>query len=222
MLDVNPTEVCSDRVRFNLHVIFNDVCTAKRKNGEIVTLMGTTGGEIIVNVANGKLSNYTKEETILVEYAITGSDSKKVELKAKPSVTIGETEIQLGESSWGKGNRKNQTAAYSNTEKSLSVIDFVNSIKWIVALPDGIKVYQDNLLGNLNVYFESTGNSGCQEGSITIRVTDIDFYDRKRKLLWEAKSKVIRFLYHMKNIPKKEQIETTVYFKVKPCKMNHR
>jgi len=73
-----------------------------------------------------------------------------------------------------------------------------------------------------NVYFESTGNSGCQEGSITIRVTDIDFYDRKRKILWEAKSKVIRFLYHMKNIPRKEQIETTVYFKVKPCKMNQR
>lgn len=224
MLDVMPEEVCSDRVRFNLKIIFSDVVTAMRDNGLPATLMGTTGGEIVVKVADGSLAEYSKEKTIKVDYTITESDKNNYEVKLKPSLSIGEKKrsatASLAEGIWRKSKERGQTASYESTENSLVVVDYVNSVKWIVSLPTGIKLHHENLLGNLHVYFESIDNCGFQEGSITIRVNNIDFYSGNRKRLWEFKRRMIHYKCYIKNYPKKEQIETTIRFKVRSCKLD--
>ena len=198
LLDFDVDREGERELRIDLNVVFNPIPVRRG----MVTLadyyIGSTGAKISVKASRGVVRDWTQAATLSVEYTNTTKRQRKVGVSISPSVKkksgSDELDLEVGSITRDATEERSYTASFASEERLLTPQQMNDTIKWTIAVPHGEKVIRDFIAGNLYLFAECCWASDPKSGRITIRPSNILFFDAKRRELNLTKSLLMRYV----------------------------
>jgi hypothetical protein len=97
-------------------------------------------------------------------------------------------------------SERNFSTSFKSAERLLVSTDMNDTIKWNLDLPRGEKAIRDYLIGNLYLYACASWKEKPLTGEVTIRASDIRFFDADRRALSFKRSLAMLYCLYRKGI----------------------
>ena len=203
-LEIEPDLIDKETLRLDLNIIFDRIAVRRGVVQKADYYIGTTGGEIYVELIGGVVKNHTGDQKIQVNYHTEKERTQRSDFTLEPSLSYKdkgkESQIKLGNIGWESGTSRKCTTSFEGFERILQCINSRNSVKWIIALPKTDHIIQDFIAGNLYLYFEGRWSNGPRYGKIRIRPSDIRFFNDKKEPISGKKNIGMLFVIWRKGI----------------------
>lgn len=187
LLDLEADITGIEALRLDLNVVFNPIPVRRGSLQKMDYYIGTTGAEIVLDTVAGSVTNFTAEQSIDVNYSNTVEHCRKSTVAIKPTLEgkDGGRELKagFGEFRWEKDATRSFKSAFACQERILSPIQMGSVLRWIINLPRGEKVIRDFLAGNLFLFAECSWTGGKPYGKVSVRPSDVRFFDDERRPL---------------------------------------
>ncbi len=185
LFELEVDELAEKSLRFDLNVVFKPVRVQRGNLPRADWYIGSTGAEIYLEVIGGIVKdNHTKGKTLQVNYKNTETWERKSAFTLAPEIGIESTsasvKAKLADIVFQANSERNFESSFSCEERVLAHIHMENSVRWNIDLPKGGKAIRDFLFGNLYLCAECVWNDGPCHGRITVRPSDIRFFDEER------------------------------------------
>lgn len=194
LIDLEADKINRSNIRLNLNVIFKTKVIRRGKIKKTNWYIGTTGGEVNVLLPGTQVVKYADGNALKVNYSNTIEGTRTVGLDIKPVIKTekagSKSEISFGGITYDKGSKYAYLSTFEGTERTLAVINEVESISWIIDLPRGGKVVRDFLIGNLYLYadFNMRSLKLINKCRLMIRPSNISLFNSKKIEMDRAKS----------------------------------
>ncbi|AKH37552.1 NAD+ kinase [Nitrosomonas communis] len=190
-------------LRVELNVVFNPKSVRRGSVNRVDYYIGCTGAEIIFEATQGTILQHTQEATLDVNYTNSTSTDRKVALNLAPAIKEkndgAQINVALGTINRKKGKKQSTNATFQFSERYLATIKSGNNIRWVISLPRGEKVIRDFLIGNLYLFASCDWQGVKKAGRVTIRPSDVVFFDSNRKPLESRRTLMMKFVLWYRN-----------------------
>lgn len=204
LLDLEADCKNSNSLNLHLNIVFNPLSIRRGQLTRADFYIGSTGGEVIVEVENGTVSDYTNSESLTVNYTNTMTRRQTSALCLAPALKSKEggteREAEVGNIKFDANVERTHSASFSSSERFLVAMLMNNTLRWVISLPRGEKVVRDFLMGNLYLHVECAWNGDCRKGRISVRPSDVRFFDSDRRPLGPTRSLLMQFALWRKGI----------------------
>ncbi len=204
LLDLEADSKRSNTLNFHLNIVFNPISIRRGHLTRADFYIGSTGGEIVVDIANGIITDYTNSQTLNVNYSNTTTRRQTSALCLAPSLQSRENgaefELKAGSVTFDVNSERTLSASFSGSERFLVAMLMDNTLKWVISLPRGEQVVRDFLIGNLYLHAECAWRGECRKGRIAVRPSDVRFFDADRRPLGPKHSLLMQFALWRKGI----------------------
>lgn len=195
-LDLSPDFLDDKTIRIDLNIVFRPIPVKRGWLQRKDYYVGSTGARLIFETVGGRVTNYTRATSFKVDYENTYKRSQQSAVKITPKIDTGvDSSVEFGEISINKDEERTYTAKFSGSERMLIDINLETGVEWEIAIPPG-QVLREYLIGNLYLYVESMWVNHLKQGRITLRPSDISFFDSQRRLIPGVKT-ALAMLYKL-------------------------
>lgn len=204
LCDIEADNLNDHELRIDLNIVFNP--QRIRRKG-IVTredfYIGSTGAEVAIEAKDGRVLAFTESAKIDVNYSNTNTITRKSSIvlaakgasKDKNSSNAVESKMSLE-----SGEQRNFVTSFSNSERILSTKDVYDTIEWALDLPRGESAVRDFIHGNLYLFARCHWPATPFHGAIKMRLSDIRFFDSKRRELGPRTSLLMWYLMFLRGV----------------------
>jgi hypothetical protein len=198
ILDLEIDALDERTLHFDLDVAFSQVSIRRGLLQPADYYIATKAAEIVFEVDDGSVIDWTKSKLIEVRYenVVKRSRRSEVTLAPKAQIKAGSLEIAVSPGSVkfnGEGETQ-RTASFSGVEGEITAIRSGNAVRWIIVLPRGEKATRDFRIGNLDFFALCRWQEGAvRRGQITVRPSDLSFFDNDRRPLTKKQSIMMWF-----------------------------
>lgn len=197
LVDIEADFIEETNFRLDLNVIFNPLAITRGGITRADFYVGSTGAEVTLQFDDHDIKDYTKDMTISAEYAISNRRRRASSLKLSPgvkgSIAKESGEVKLGEISLKRNEERNFEVRFASAERLLASVHIGSLVKWVLNLPRTEQVVRDFLFGNLYLFGICEFTESQIRGSVSVRPSDVLFFDNERRVLSKRKSIVMLF-----------------------------
>jgi len=214
-MDFEVDEVPRGGLRLDVDVAFNPLSVRRGAVTRVDFYIGSTGAEISVQATEGAIQEHTGPSTLSVSYANKQTLVRQTTLSLTPSLKTkkgtAESELSLGAITREASHAREFAASFASEERFLATTVLRDTIKWTVTLPRGEKAIRDFLVGNLYLFAICHWPERPRRGTITVRPSDVRFFDDQRRPLSALKSLVMEFVLwrDQRELMNRDGFETT-------------
>lgn len=198
LLDLDADVEADATLRLDLNVVFNPLSVRRGVVKKVDYYVGSTGAEVSVQATGGAVSEHTQAATLDVNYSNTSKKQRKVGLSLTPVVKAkdgsAEVDATIGSITHEAAQETSVSATFASKERYLAPLRIGDTIKWTITLPRGEKVIRDFLTGNLYLFAKCAWASGPRSGTISIRPSDVRFFDHDRRPISTIRSLLMWFI----------------------------
>jgi hypothetical protein len=185
-------------LRLDLNIVFNPLAVRRGKITAVDYYVGSTGVEVSLDVHEGKVSQYTGEATLEINYSHSTTVKRKSALSLAPGIKTKrgdwEMDAKLGKISHEASDAHDFTAKFTCKERLLAPVHMGNEVKWRLMLPRGGQVISDFLTGNLYLFAKCFWARTPKSGCIMIRPSDVRFFDDQRRPIGRTRSLIMKYV----------------------------
>lgn len=209
LIDLEPDIVKDNDLHLDLNVAVHPIRLNLRKIGGLVQyFIGSSAVLVRVEAENGKIKNYSPEQTINVKYnnSITRKRNSTFKVAPEGSLKYGTVEgsIKGIETSFEAGKDSVFSTSYSGEERRLTVLNTGNELEWELLMPRGEKVISDFFTGNIYLFAVCSWSDPLPaKGKIYVRSTKTTFFDENRQPLGKFNSLMMEITLFEEQISKK-------------------
>lgn len=190
--------------RLDLNVAFNPRSVQHGRMRKTSYYIGSTGGEIKIELTDGKILDHTKAVVLDVAYAATTTTKRETDLALIPDLKVKAAKNQIAAKVGSISHKRNNERSYTNTFKSeerlLAPVKMHNTVRWSIKLPRGRKVISDFLEGNLYLFATCTWKSNKTRGSVSVRPSDVQIFNNDKEPLGSLRSILMMFVLYLRKV----------------------
>ena len=195
LLDLEADRLDEGALRLDLNIVFNPVPVRRGKIMRYDFYIGSTGAEISIEAAAGRVLDHTQPAVLEVNYSNSSTRTRKAALTLKPALKAktggSDIDASLGSIARESGQERSFTAEFACEERVLGVRVFDDQILWTITLPRRESVISDFLAGNLYLFAECKWFGLPRAGTVSVRPSDVRFFDDNRKALGKVRSLIM-------------------------------
>jgi hypothetical protein len=181
-IDLEPDFPDENTLRMELNILFRPIPVKRRRQGQKKDYyVGSTGARITFWIPDGKPKKWFRAARIPVDYEQTYTQFRKAAVKIAPEIEIAEAaKLRIGEVSFEAGKKYPHTSKFSGSEQDLKDSLLGNGVEWQFVTPER-GALRDYAVGNIFLFVESSCASGKVKGWVTLRPSDVIFFDSKHR-----------------------------------------